>query len=77
VRRDRYKLYYDSLARAKYRLFDLAADPRELRDVSSAHPELAAELRAVLEARHLVVPGEAPAELPPDEQAKLRALGYL
>jgi len=34
-------------------LYDLAVDPGETRDLSAAHPELAAELLAVLEACHV------------------------
>ena len=60
-------------------LYDRRADPKELRDVSGEHPEIAATL-----ARHLasldVRPGgrdPAPARLDPAERARLQALGYV
>ena len=79
VRRGRFKLYYDSLEDPPYRLFDLSADPGETRDVSAQHPELAAELRRILEERHASGAHEpAPeVELAPEEKARLEALGYL
>lgn len=44
------KLVYH-LAEDKSELYDLAADPRENRDISSAHPAVAARLKALLKAR--------------------------
>jgi arylsulfatase A-like enzyme len=73
------KLVYSS-KQDRYRLYDLAADPWELRDVfaekGAAHPELR---RAVDELRALAPPppGDAPAAAPtPAELEQLRALGY-
>jgi arylsulfatase A-like enzyme len=80
VRRGRYKLYYSNRAEPNYVLFDLEADPGETRDVTEEHPELAAELRRVLDERGAAVQArqEAPAvKLDPEEEAQLRALGYL
>jgi hypothetical protein len=44
-----YKLYHD-VSNDRVRLYDLAEDPAELRDLASERPELAAELRAELDA---------------------------
>lgn len=59
-------------------LFDLRADPRELRNLAQEEGALARELDAALEARlasaRPVVFGEA---LTSDERAKLEALGYV
>ena len=64
-------------------LYDLAADPRALRDVSSEHPERAAAARERLlrlfeEHRALAALFEAgeEAELSAEQQEALRALGY-
>jgi arylsulfatase A-like enzyme len=80
VRRGQYKLYYSNRAEPNHVLFDLEADPGETRDVTAEHPELAAELRRVLDERDAAVQArqEAPAvKLDPEEAARLRALGYL
>jgi arylsulfatase A-like enzyme len=80
VRRGRFKLYYSNRAEPNYVLFDLEADPGETRDVTEEHPELAAELRRVLEERDAIAKArqEAPAvKLDPEEEARLKALGYL
>ncbi len=57
-------------------LYDLSADPRELKNLLGENPgkveELAAQMRAVLK---LAVAGEA-ADLNPDEAAMLEELGY-
>jgi arylsulfatase A-like enzyme len=81
VRKGRFKLYYDKRADPRYVLFDLEADPGETHDASADHPELRAELEAVLEARHAATAeweSAAPtAELSPEDKARLRALGYM
>jgi arylsulfatase A-like enzyme len=60
-------------------LYDLASDPRELRNRADEQPERTAELRARLHAWRAAHPrpgGEAPA-LSDDDRARLRALGYV
>ena len=80
VRRGRYKLVHDSKSE-RHRLFDLARDPGEQEDVSSAHPELHAELVAEMEARGLLEedgsPSDGGVQLSEEEVERLRALGYL
>jgi arylsulfatase A-like enzyme len=58
-------------------LYDLAADPRERENVLDAHPEVAAELLARLEAWRAGRAGEPGARLQisDDERERLRALG--
>lgn len=59
-------------------LFDLAADPRELRNVLSEHPEVASERAGWLAARREQETAAAPAQvLSADERARLAALGYV
>jgi arylsulfatase A-like enzyme len=65
------------------RLYDLAGDPGESRDVAAQHPEVAAKLARELRAE--MASGPAAAAPPPggdvqlsrEERARLRALGYL
>lgn len=56
-------------------LYDLAADPRETRDLAAAQPRELARLRAEIEA----VPNgpEAPQGVSPEEAERLAALGYV
>ncbi len=56
-------------------LFDLAADPRETRDLLAQQPREAARLRAALEA--LPRGAQAPAGVSPEEAERLAALGYV
>jgi arylsulfatase A-like enzyme len=75
--------------RPELRLFDLAADPGEMRDLSTAQPEIAASLQAEMWAEvglqgcadlSVVVTGDENTEtneLPPDTVKALEALGYL
>ena len=80
VRRGRFKLYYDARADPEYVLFDLVTDPGEKRDASSEHPELRAELTAILEERLMSVSrGDRKnrVELDPEVEARLRELGYI
>jgi arylsulfatase A-like enzyme len=69
VRRGRYKLIGTAL-------YDLEADPGETTDVASAHPEIVAELRALLAAPTPLTDGPA-VEVDPETAAELDALGYL
>jgi arylsulfatase A-like enzyme len=61
-------------------LYDIAADPRELRDLSRRDPLRTASMRAELEQ---IVRGDAsssaprPVEMDPEVEEKLRALGYI
>ena len=76
----------------EYRYFDLASDPHERQDLYPMHAEQAADLRALLEShqansaalRAAIAAGAQPrAEAPPppqldpQQEEKLRALGYL
>jgi arylsulfatase A-like enzyme len=62
-------------------LFDLARDPEELHDLAAEQPELvgslAAKLRATVERRPARYPEESRAELRPETEDALRALGYI
>ena len=62
-------------------LYDVAGDPRERRDLSSLQPERASRMLETAEAyqrwaRQQATP-EVPAEISPEDKARLRALGYL
>ncbi len=74
-----WKLIEDT--RGDVQLYDLARDPAELRDRAETDPEtrdrLAATLRAVEEAHPPLFEEEARAELGPDTEEALRALGYI
>ena len=70
----------------RYAYYDLAADPAERRDLYSADPEAAADLRALLDAypqriartREELGLERAPGGvLDPERESQLRALGYL
>jgi len=77
VRLRRHKLLYDRLT-DEAQLFDIEADPAELHDLAASDPELAALLMSRLEQ---FMTGESSADaisMPSEEeQAKLKALGYL
>jgi len=80
VRRGNLKLIYD-VEHDRSRLFDLASDPGEERDIAAKRPEQVRELRAVLDAyskkaRPVAPPLRLPA-LGEAESDRLRALGYL
>ena len=62
-----------------HRLYDLANDPGETRDVSSEHPETAARLRGLLADIMSAEAGASDRErsVSEDEKERLRALGYL
>ena len=76
IRRGARKLHFDSHARAA-RLFDLARDPRESRDLAGEQPDEARALLAELEAFRAgaAVPESIPAPTK-EEQALLEDLGY-
>ena len=58
-------------------LFDLARDPLERRDLSGEHPDVVAQLKQALEARHAAVTGALPAgPAEPMDETVLEALGY-
>jgi arylsulfatase A-like enzyme len=80
VRTPRFKLVEYPLLEGGYRraLYDLGNDPRELRDVSQAHPEVAATLGRHLDRYTAELP--APATRPPrsfEQDEILRSLGYV
>jgi arylsulfatase A-like enzyme len=79
VRYADFKLTYNRLTR-ETRLYDLSNDPAERVDVKDQHPELVSTLWEELQAfEHLSV-GTAGRELPalaPEDEDRLRALGYL
>jgi len=61
-------------------LYDRTRDPLEAHNLYSPDSEPAARLRAMLEARpepDLLSTAESSREVPPDERAKLQALGYV
>jgi len=59
-------------------LFDLAADPGELRNVLAKQPDVVAGLRGLLETHVASLPGAAPAApLSEETRRALQALGYL
>jgi len=64
------------------RLYDLAEDPGELRDVCSEHPEIAAGLHAVLldalpESERERLAARKDLKIHPDVREQLKSLGYL
>jgi arylsulfatase A-like enzyme len=79
VRRGRFKLLFDRLT-GEAQLVDLHADPGELHDATPGHPQLAARLRAELDAFLEVEPLGEPIALEAltrDQVDQLEALGYL
>jgi len=79
VRQGRFKLIERQADGAAERmLFDLAADPGEVRDVAEQYPDQVAALAAELEQRHAEASAPAGAEIELDEEdlERLRALGY-
>ena len=69
--------------RSDYRLYDLAADPHETRDLGRERPAVVRRLRARLweifdpEQPLVAAPEERPVELDEATQRRLRALGYV
>ncbi len=61
-------------------LFDLAADPREERNLAGARPEIAEAFARALALRRRALAGDVPSRdlggLPPELRARLRSLGY-
>lgn len=83
VRSERFKLIWDSKQPAAPELYDLSADPGELRDASKAFPDVVDVFMARIE-RHLqemaaTEPTEAPGALELDAatRRRLHALGYV
>jgi hypothetical protein len=70
-----------SSSRGEVELFDLAADPGELENLAAAEPERAAalgeRLAAIVRARPPLYDPDARADLSPETEEALRALGYL
>jgi len=70
----------DETGTVKQQLFDLKADPDELRDIAGERPEAVARLSALLDewlARYPVKEDEAAPTLTPEREEDLRRLGYL
>ena len=68
-------------AQSRLELYDVAADPEELRDVSAAHPEIVADLKAKLQAwsRRAMAAypgGDNTEEIPADIVRRARERGY-
>ena len=81
LRDDRFKFFYDTRT-GEERLFDLAADPGETRDVAEEEPLRAAYYRQALHAWTLRLArrgrgGEEEARLTHDQCENLKALGYI
>lgn len=77
VRHRRHTLHFDRLA-GTVALFDLGIDPHEQQDVAAAHAPLTAELRAELERyRAARVEAGGAAALTPEQEERLRSLGYV
>jgi arylsulfatase A-like enzyme len=77
VRHRRHTLHVDRL-RGTSTLFDLATDPHEQRDQTAVQPDVAADLRAVLE-RFRSTRGSTgdSVTLTPEQLERLRSLGYV
>jgi hypothetical protein len=79
VRRGHWKLIrIPEASGVRWELYDLEADPRESMDLAASEAERADALRGLLDA-WLRASGavEAPAEIGPELEAKLRELGYV
>jgi arylsulfatase A-like enzyme len=74
-----HKLVVDTAGRSE--LFDLEKDPEELHDLAAEEPKLVrsldAKLRATVESRPARYPEASRAELRPETEDALRALGYI
>jgi hypothetical protein len=79
VRRGRWKLIrIPGASGVRWELYDLEADPGESVDLSASEGERVEELRGLLEAWLLASgPADAPPEIGPALEAKLRELGYV
>jgi arylsulfatase A-like enzyme len=73
-----FKSFLD-LRSGRLRLVDLTQDPREERDAKADHPEIAASHRRRIDelSRKLAVSPRQADVLTPEDEARLRALGYL
>jgi hypothetical protein len=78
IRQGRFKLIRDENTKT-VRLYDLEADAGERVDLSNREPEVVSRLLDVLDARELGLSrGAGPTiELDPEEERRLRALGYV
>jgi arylsulfatase A-like enzyme len=73
-----WKAVWDRLART-WALYDLEADPGELRDLAADRPEVMESLRPALEENEAAIPGEVGEQitLTDEDLEKLRGLGYV
>ena len=72
------KLIYHQLRPAESELYDLAADPQELKNLAAKRPEAVARLTAELEREKVlspILPGTTPTDL--ERLRKLESLGYV
>ena len=81
LRTDRYRLLWDASS-DEIQLFDTYEDPEESDDVAASQPELAAELRHVLQSRLEGIASSGTLEtkvvpIPDELRERLRALGYV
>jgi arylsulfatase A-like enzyme len=79
VRRGRWKLMrIPGASGVRWELYDLEADPGETVDLAAGEADRVAELRGLLEGwLRASDPADAPAEISPALEAKLRELGYV
>jgi arylsulfatase A-like enzyme len=62
---------------AREELYDLAADPREQRNVVAEHPDVAKELATHTQKGHAASADDAPLPVDPKLKEELKSLGYL
>ena len=81
VSHDGYRLFHPVTPPGRDQLFDHKADPKEIIDVTAAHPEVVADLRARID-EYLAVPeadwgGAVETDIDDMRLEQLRALGYM
>jgi arylsulfatase A-like enzyme len=77
IRQGRWKLIAD-MASGGRKLFDVAADPGERRNLRKREPQMASRLESVLAAHYAAGSTSAPRrEIPEDLERRLRSLGYV
>ena len=76
VRRRTHKLVVER-AKRREKLFDLATDPDERRDVTADHSDIVASMVRALETRRTRAPRAVPTPLSNERREQLEALGYV